>query len=203
MEKEKAEEKYKEAIQIGDLGFISKYEKDNNYIIKIGNINPNQTVKLNTFFTQNLGSHDMSYEFIIMEKYPTFHYKELNKDGFRNKKIDARFMIESQSKITRLIAPFFDEEAKKRSKYNVSFTNDYKKAFITYIKNPDDQKNVEIEEKDEETCFSGKVNEPTFLTTFSILFRTEKMYEPILYYQYYPQLNETSYSINYVFSSEN
>ena len=55
----------------------------------------------------------MSYEFIIMEKYPTFHYKELNKDEARNKIIKANFIIETQSKLTRLIAPFFDEIAKK------------------------------------------------------------------------------------------
>ena len=55
----------------------------------------------------------MSYEFVIMEKYPTFHYKELNKNEARNKIIKANFIIKTQSKLTRLIAPFFDEIAKK------------------------------------------------------------------------------------------
>ena len=55
----------------------------------------------------------MSYEFVIMEKYPTFHYKELNKNEFRNKILKAYFIIKTQSKITRLIAPFYDEIAKK------------------------------------------------------------------------------------------
>ena len=49
-----------------------------------------------------------------MEKYPTFHYKGLNEEGARNKIIKANFKIETQSKITRLIAPFYDEEAKKK-----------------------------------------------------------------------------------------
>ena len=54
----------------------------------------------------------------------------------------------------------------------------------------------------EEYGYPGKVNEPTFLTSFSILFRTENINKPILYYQFNPELNETSYSINYVYSSE-
>ncbi len=60
-----------------------------------------------------IGTQDMSYEFNIMEKYPTFHYKEINEKNQRNKTIKANFEIKTESKITRLIAPFFDEEAKK------------------------------------------------------------------------------------------
>ncbi len=57
----------------------------------------------------------MSYEFNIMEKNPSFHYKELNKEKPRNKIINANIEIETQSKITRLITPFMDEQAKKNS----------------------------------------------------------------------------------------
>ena len=48
-----------------------------------------------------------------MEKYPTFHYNHINQEKFRNKKIKAIFKMQTQSKITRLIAPFFDDKAKK------------------------------------------------------------------------------------------
>lgn len=82
----------------------------------------------------------MSYEYAIMEKSPTFHYKEINKYEPRNKIIKANFKIETQSKITRFIAPFFYEEAKKNSIYEVSFSKDYKTADIIYIKKPYDQK---------------------------------------------------------------
>ena len=204
MEKREAEEKYDESISSGNTGFLGEYDyEEKSYSINVGNINPKEKVKLKAFFIQNIGTQDMSYEFIIMEKYPTFHYKELNKESARNKIIKANFKIETQSKITRLIAPFFDEMAQNQSTYEVDFSEDYKKAEITYVKNPDDQKNKDIDEiHGEDYGYPGKVNEPTFLTTFSILFRTENINKPILYYQFNPELNETSYSINYVYSSE-
>ena len=204
MEKRDAEEKYDESISSGNTGFLGEYDyEEKSYSINVGNINPKEKVKLKSFFIQNIGTQDMSYEFIIMEKYPTFHYKELNKESARNKIIKANFKIETQSKITRLIAPFFDEMAQNQSTYEVDFSEDYKKAEITYVKNPDDQKNKDIDEiHGEDYGYPGKVNEPTFLTTFSILFRTENINKPILYYQFNPELNEASYSINYVYSSE-
>jgi hypothetical protein len=83
-----------------------------NYVVNVGNVGPKEKVKLHAFFIQKLGANDMSYEYEIMEKYPTFHYKELNEEGARNKIIKANFKIETQSKITRLIAPFYEEEVK-------------------------------------------------------------------------------------------
>ena len=207
MKKEKAEEKYEDAIASGNQGFISRYNEDmTSYTVNIGNINPKQRVKLNAVFIQMIGSQDMSYEFNIMEKYPSFHYKELNSNDARNKIIKANFKIETQSKITRLIAPFYDEEAKKKSTYEVSFSNDFKKADIKYVKNPDDEKNKNIEPFNpmgKMGGFAGKVNKPTFYSSFCILFRTENMNKPILYYQYNPEFKENAYSINYVYTSKN
>ena len=208
MAKEKAEEKYNDSMASGNQGFISRYDEQmTNYSVNIGNINPKQKIKLNTIFIQMIGSQDMSYEFDIMEKYPSFHYKELNQNEPRNKIIKANFTIETQSKITRLIAPFLDEEAKKKSKYEVKFSNDFKKAEIIYIKNPDDEKNKNISREPKlfvgnQGGFAGKVNQPTFYSSFCILFRTENMNKPILYYQYNPELKETSYSINYIYPSK-
>ena len=203
LKKEEAEEKYDNCIYSGNTGFISKYEKDmKNYVINIGNINPKVKVKLQAFFIQNIGSADMSYEFVIMEKYPTFHYKEINQNEARNKIIKANFKIETQSKITRLSAPFFDDEAKKNSKYEVKFSKDYKSANIIYVKNPYEQKNFNIENNEEKLGYPGKVNEPTRLTSFSILFRVENMNKPKMYYQYNKELNEISYVINHVYSSK-
>ena len=204
MEKEKAEKKYEKSIKSGNIGFISKYEEDEKvYMVNIGNIFPNQTIELNAYFIQTIGTQDMSYEFVIMEKYPTFHYKELNINNPRNKKIIANFIIETQSKITRLIAPFYDEEAKKNSIYEVSFINDYKKANILYVKNPDNETNEGKIKFDKESGYPGLVNQPTFLTSFCILFRTANMNKPTLFYQYNPELKETSYSINYIYTSKN
>ena len=202
LDKEEAEEKYDKSIYSGNTGFLSKYEDDmKNYVVNIGNVGPKEKVKLHAFFIQKLVANDMSYEYEIMEKYPTFHYKGLNEEGARNKIIEANFKIETQSKITRLIAPFYDEETKKKSKYEVSFLNDYKLADIKYIKNPYDQKNKDFIDNGAEYGYPGKVNAPTYLTSFSILFRCENMNKPHLYYQHNNELNETSYLLNYIYSS--
>ena len=201
MPKEKAEEKYNDSIASGNVGIYSSYQDNqNSYSVNIGNIKPNQKIKLNTVFIQMIGTQDMSYEFNIMEKYPSFHYKELNKEKSRNKIINANIEIETQSKITRLIAPFLDEQAKKNSTYEVQYNQDYKKAKIKYIKNPDNISNINMNNPND---FSGKVNTPTFYSSFCILFRTENINKPILYYQYNPELKETAYSINYVYTSKN
>ena len=201
MPKEKAEEKYNDSIASGNVGIYSSYQDNqNSYSVNIGNIKPNQKIKLVTVFIQMIGTQDMSYEFNIMEKYPSFHYKELNKEKSRNKIINANIEIETQSKITRLIAPFLDEQAKKNSTYEVQYNQDYKKAKIKYIKNPDNISNINMNNPND---FSGKVNAPTFYSSFCILFRTENINKPILYYQYNPELKETAYSINYVYASQN
>ena len=201
MPKEKAEEKYNDSIASGNVGIYSSYQDNqNSYSVNIGNIKPNQKIKLVTVFIQMIGTQDMSYEFNIMEKYPSFHYKELNKEKPRNKIINANIEIETQSKITRLIAPFLDEQAKKNSTYEVQYNQDYKKAKIKYIKNPDNISNINMNNPND---FSGKVNTPTFYSSFCILFRTENINKPILYYQYNPELKETAYSINYVYISKN
>ena len=203
MPKEKAEEKYNDSIASGNVGFISNYNyNQSSYSVNIGNLKPKQQIKLNTNFIQMIGTNDLSYEFNIMEKYPTFHYRKIDKDKLRNKTINATFEIETQSKITRLIAPFMDEQAKKNSTYEVEYNSDYKKAIIKYIKNPDNIKNISYENPND-LFYSGKVNKPTFYSSFCILFRTENMNKPTLYYQYNPELKETAYSINYLYASQN
>ena len=200
-EKEKAIEKYNDSISSGNLGFLTSYEdNENSYVVNIGNLFPKQQIKLNTFFIQMIGTRDISYEFNIMEKYPTFHYKELNKDSPRNKKICAEFQIKTQSRLTRLIAPFWDELAKKNSSYEVSYGYNYNSAIIKYIKYPDNIKNIE-DINHNKYPYLGKVNEPTFFSSFCILFRTEFMNKPIIYRQYNPQLKETSFAINYTYTS--
>ena len=194
MPKEKAEEKYNDAIASGNVGVISSYqEKQNVYSVNIGNLKPKKQIKLHSVFIQMIGTQDMSYEFSIMEKYPSFHYKELNSDDqCKNKKIIANFEILTQSKITRLIAPFYNEKAKKNSKYSVKYSPDYKKAEIEYSK---------LSEEIKTNSFNKEVT--SYNTSFSILFRTEKMNNPLLCAQYNPEFKETAYSINYIYSSKN
>ena len=188
MPKEKAEEKYNDAIASGNVGVISSYqEKQNAYSVNIGNLKPKKQIKLHSVFIQMIGTQDMSYEFSIMEKYPSFHYKELKSDDkSKNKKIIANFEILTQSKITRLIAPFLNEETKKNCIYKINYSQDYKKA--------------EIEYKNDKHLLNSNREEDN--NKFNILFRTENMNKPILYCQYNPELKETAYSINYTYISK-
>ena len=187
--KEKAEEKYNDVIAYGNVGIISRYEEENKvYSVNIGNLQPKKSIELKSTFIQMLDSKDLSYEFKIMENYPDFNYKELENKNSGNKKINAIFNIETQSKITRLIAPFLDKDAKKDCVYNIKYSQDYKKAEIEY-KNDTYDLNIRNKENDEKI--------------FSILFRTQNMNKPILYTQYNPDLKETAYSINYTYISKN
>ena len=194
MPKEKAEEKYNDAIASGNVGVISSYqEKQNAYSVNIGNIKPKKQIKLYSIFIQMIGTQDMSYEFSIMEKYPSFYYKEIknNSQSF-HKKILANFEIQTHSKITWLIALFYDEEAKKNSKYIVKYSEDYKKALIEYSKSSEEIKINPFNKK-----------ETSHNTSFAILFRTENMNKPLLCSQYNPEFKETAYSINYIYTSKN
>ena len=189
MPKEKAEEKYSDTIASGNVGFISRYEDNNqSYSVNIGNLAPNKQVKLQSIFIQMIESKDLSYEFSIMENYPAFYYKGMtNSDSNKNKKIDANIKIETQSKITRLISKYLNEEIKNNSNYNKEYSQDYTK--------------VEIKYKNDKPKLSRKKNEDD-KNSFSILFRTENMNKPILYSQYNPELKETAYSMNYTYTSK-
>ena len=188
MSKEKAEEKYNDAIASGNVGFISSYKDNyNSYSVNIGNIEPKKEVKLTTIFIEMLGTKDLSYEFNIMEKYPGFYYADDEYDDDPSyKSINAVIKIETQSKITRLISPFLNKLTDKNYTYKVKYSQDYKKAEIEYINS-----NPKFENNDEDK------------NNLSILFRTENMDKPILYSQYDPILKETAYSITYTYISKN
>ena len=178
--KEKAEEKYNDSISSGNMGFISRYEDDNkSYSVNIGNLQPNKRIELNSIFIQMIDSRDLSYQIDIMEVYPSFCYKEMKDKKQKNKNISANFTIETQSKITRLIVPFFDKEIKNNCVFNIKYSQDYKKAEIKYKNDKEENNNK----------------------SFSILFRTENMNKPIIYSQYNPEKNETAYSINYTYTN--
>ena len=207
MPKEKAEEKYNDVIASGNVGVISKYEEESKaYSVNIGNLKPKEKIKLNSIFLQMIGAQDMSYEFSIMEKYPSFYYKDSKSNNKpKNKIINAEFEIKTQSKITRLIAPFMDKEAKKYSTYEIKYSPDYKTAEIKYIKNPNEEpNNINNNDDDEDDDDDDdKDDKPASYSSFCILFRTENMNKPLLCTQYNPEFKETAYSLNYVYTSKN
>ena len=193
MSKEKTEEKYTDSISSGFTGFISKYEeKMKNYIVNIGNLNPNKQVELKTVFIQMISSYDLSYEYTLMNQYPSFSYEESIFKDEKNKIIKAEFNIETQSKITRLIAPFINEEIKNKYFFEINYDKEYKKVKINYEINQNEINNNDDLNKDNKNS-----------KHFSILFRTEDINKSILYQQYNPELKETAYTINYIYTCKN
>ena len=189
MEKEKAEEKYSDAISSGNTGLLASFNTDlQSYSVNIGNIEQKKKVKLITSFIQMIGTNDMSYEFKIIQNYPCFTYKELEAKE-ENVKIEANIEIIAHSKITRLISPFIYNNLHSFPNYEVKFENDYKIANIKIISN---SKNLfDYFEKEKSNVRNS----------YSILFRTANMNFPTLYYQYDPKLQEYYYSINYAYNS--
>ena len=166
-EKEKANEKYSDAIASGNVGIISKYaEKDPNcYSLNIGNIEPNAMVELTSEFIQFITSDDMSLCFSVMTNYPSFS-DSISRDYLKN--ICGKISLKTHSKITRLV--------------NQNFTID------KYFKRVFNQDNTvcDIEYK----ILNSSKN---YNSTLNILFRTEKINEPYLLSQYNPDKDETSY----------
>ena len=229
LEKGKAEEKYTDAIASGNTGFLSTFdESSKNYTINVGNVLPKERVILKSVFNQIITSQDMSYEFAFLEHYPCFIYSD---NAVQSKKISGKFILKTKSKITRLISPYMDENAKKNITFNVNFNEDYTEATINY------KKKFEIESEKKEPIhkpfpsrlkkvvrpgnirvpgnalinniannnikFPGIRNGYTPLNYFCFLFRTEKMNNPVLYYQYDPDKKEIAYCLNYIYNSKN
>ena len=140
--KEKAEEKYTDAIASGNTGILSTLdETGKSYTINIGNILPKEKVTLKSIFNQLITSQDMSYEFVFLEHYPCFIYSD---NVVQSKKVSGTFILNTKSKITRLISPYMDKNAEKSTKFSVAYNNDYTKATIIF------EKKIEIESEKKE-----------------------------------------------------
>ena len=175
-EKEKANEKYSDAIAGGNIGIISKYaeEDPNAYSITIGNVAPNVMIELTSEFIQFISSDDMSFCYSVMTSYPTFS------DGIsRNylKNINGKISLKTHSKITRLV--------------NQNFTID--KYFKREFNNDNTQCNIEFKILNDSKNYNSILN---------LLFRTEKMNEPYLLSQYNQEKDETSYIFGMIYDQK-
>ena len=165
--KEKAEEKYTDAIAGGNIGIMSKYaeEEPNSYSINIGNVAPDATVELTSEFIQFISSEDMSFCFSVMTNYPTFSD---SKSREYSKNINGKICLKTHSKITRLVNKNFTIDKSFKKEFNPEYTEcniDFK---------------IQSDSKD-------------YNSILSLIYRTEKMDEPYLLSQYDPKKDETSY----------
>ena len=194
IEKEKAKEKYSDALASGNTGAMSSLE-DNYIKVNIGNISPKSKVKLTTEFIQFLTSEDMSYCYSTMKNFPViFSNNNQNKGKEKSKNIEAIVTIKGHSKITRLITKGFLKNKE------IQFNNNYTQCDIKYFCSEIDMKykksrKIKKEEDSEEE--EEKEKEQDF---FKILFRTEKMNNFNLITQYDPNKNETSCILSMIYN---
>jgi hypothetical protein len=175
-EKEKANEKYSDAIASGNVGIISKYaeEEPNSYSITIGNVEPNALIELTSEFIQFITSNDMSLCFSVMTCFPTFS-DSISRNYLKN--VNGKISLKTHSKITRLVNQNFTIDKHFKREFNKDFTS----CDIEYqISN--DSKN--------------------YNSVLSLLFRTEKINEPYLLSQYNPEKDETSYIFGMIYDQK-
>ena len=209
LEKEKAKEKYNDAIASGNAGAISSQE--NNFIVvNIGNIQPNCFVKLTTEFIQFLKSEDMSYCYSTIKNFPVIDIKEnKNIKNEKLKNIKAKINVNAHSKIIRLITKGFTNNKSQK------FNDDYTQCIINYSLSEKDRKNKVLkkrkisvkefsdsdsEEEEREDKREEEDNEEENSDIFKILFRTEKMNDYNLITQYDPKKDETSCIMSMIYN---
>ena len=135
LDKEKAEEKFSDAVAKGNLGIKSSYKEDNySYILNIGNLNPKSEVKIISEFIQFLTNDDLSYSFSLMNYYLFSDYDNLK----------YNININTHSKITRLIYKNLKENIIENSlkiKFNENQTN-CNLNFIMKFNNKNEEINI-------------------------------------------------------------
>ena len=187
MQKEKAEEKYTDTIAKGNTGFLGQYSTDmKSYCVNIGNLNSKEKITLKTIYNQSISSYDMSYEYIIMNNFPSFIFNSKTKEEVKENKIEIIYNINitACSKITRLFTNF-----KNKENLIITYNEDYTKSKISNRMEQDLSNKILNE---------NKINEDEL----HILFRTKDINKPKLFYQYNPFLKKHSYSLNYLYSSD-
>ena len=172
LEKEKAKEKYTDSITTGNSSLVS-YNIDNfDTQVCLGNIAKGEEIELKTYFFGHIENKDLSYQAKFPIIFPDFEYQDPEDGYFRNyikKNIKGKIYIDVNSKITRLIVSSY----KNFDKISTKFSQDKKSAIIDIVKDNFSEKDI-----------------PGI-----ILFRTEKINDDILYYQYDPKKKKSYYML--------
>ena len=175
-EKEKAEDKFSDAIASGNVGIISKYaeEDPSSYSITIANVAPDTMIELTSEFIQFITSDDMSLCYSVMTNYPIFN-DSISRNYLKN--INGKISLKTHSKITRLVNQNFTIDKYFKREFNENYTScDIEFKILSDYKN--------------------------YNSTLNLLFRTEKMNEPYLVSQYNPEKDETGYIFGMIYDQK-
>ena len=174
-DKEKAKEKVSDAIASGNTGVYAEYGSNTDtQEVSIGNLQPKETVTMKSEYMQMISSSDMSYEVTLLQYYPCFVANSKNE---KYEMLLGTVNVNCKSKLTRLVVKQLKSDYIITKKYNQEYT--HCDMSITYNGRPSN-------------------NEYPPLT---ILFRTANINKPTLYAQYDPIKKESSYVLNYIYSS--
>ena len=174
-DKEKAKEKVSDAVASGNTGVYSGYNsKTTNQDVTIGNLQPKEKVVMKSEYMQMISSNDMSYEVTLIQNYPCF----VGSSTVNNAQtISGTVSISTKSKLTRLVAKQSKEEYIISKQYDNKYTHC----------------NISI-------SFSGNPSNNEY-PPLTFLFRTANINKPTLYAQYDSTKKESSYVLNYIYSS--
>ena len=171
-------------------------EADNCYIVHLGKLPGKNRITFKTSFIQPITSADMSYQYIIFNKFPELkiikYYEEKyqDKDDFANiadkdlekidiEKINWVMKFQLNSKFTRFVEHL---NCKKGYYLRKKFFKDLRKCVFSHTYN-----------------YQLPLSEFNFFLSGVILFRTQMMNTPLLYKQYSSELKETYYLLSFMF----
>ena len=197
--KEKAEEKYSDAISQGNTGIYCEYNKEYDiYIIHLGNIEPNTKVYFKSHFLQSLISHDLNYFFRLMDHFPfpKFNnrldnnnynfYNYYESPGQMTENYNIKIHFQTSSPITISEQNIEANSLTIRNRFNEDKT---KYEIEIYFK----AKKQEIINSNS-LYGSNFINKPILV---SFEFQIEDYKKPKLYKQYNPINDETTYLLSY------
>ena len=206
--KEKAEEKYSDAIAEGNTAIYCEFSQiQNKYVIHLGNIEPKTKVIFKSHFHQKIISNDLNYIFRLMNHFPFprksqyDNYKRYN--IFNNVKdvIKLRVVFETSSPILTLEQKVNAENELVKSRFNEDKT---KYEIEMVIKEKRDNTNRKRDIYDYYLYEEDEIrNHKKYLPLVSLEFQLEGYDKPKLYRQYDPINNETSFLLSYFKIKEN
>ena len=191
--KEKAEEKYSDAIASGNTGIYSEYNKNlDKYVIHLGNIEPNTKVNFKSHFLQSLISNNLNYLFRLISQFPfpTKNISLFNNSNNNSNPIKIKITFESSSPITSIEQKINAKNPIIKSRFNSDKTRYDIEMSLK------EQQNY----KTNNSIFSFLFDNASYqnnLPLVSFEFQIEEYKKPKLYKQFDPKNNETTFLLSY------
>jgi len=171
-------------------------EADNCYVVHLGKLPGKNRITFKTSFIQQITSADMSYQYIIFNRFPEL--KVINDYEIKYQDKDDYFNIENK-----------DLELIECDKINWVMVFQMNSRFERFIEHLDCKKGFYLRKKfykgkkkcviSHTYCYNQQMTEFNFFLSGVILFRTRMMNTPLLYKQYSQELNETYYILSFMF----